>query len=201
MANKLWNTGVDDNGILLPGKSIDPHWKLVRGPGVTHAPQNVYVLIDQKVGNYVTTSDSRWVWADPSGKGDPTSPYVFQTKFYLEIDLSEHWIQINGTWAADNFGELRIDGLLLPPGSGNGAIFLPPGDVVDNYQKAHDFSILQTHPFSLSHLRLDIGWHTFEVWVNNEDPSGPDNPAGLNVSALGIAINPVRHIPAVHPGP
>src|SRR5262249_12515772 len=106
-SNKLWNTGVDYKGHPLAANSVDPHWKLVRGPGITN-PQNVYVLADQKGGTYFTTSDSRWVWADSLGTGDPSSAYVFQTDFYIEVDLSQYWFQINGKWGADNFGQFTI---------------------------------------------------------------------------------------------
>jgi hypothetical protein len=195
-SNKLWNTGVDNQGTPLPGKSVDPHWRLYRGPGITN-PQPVYVLADQKAGTYFTTSDSKWIWADPSGRGDPSSAYVFQTEFYIEVDLANFWFQIAGKWGADNFGQFTIDLVPLPPGSGNGEVTLPPGNITANYTRAHDFSISQAHFGSLSHLHLNVGWHTLEVWIYNEGPPSAANPAGLNVSALGIAIHPAQHIPGV----
>src|SRR5262245_27575298 len=95
-SNKIWNTGVDEQGARLLSKKVDPHWRLIQGPGVTN-PQNVYVLSNQKAGNYFATQDSMWVWADPSGKGDTTSVYIFQTDFYVEVD-TQHWIEIKGKW-------------------------------------------------------------------------------------------------------
>ena len=169
-------------------------------------------------GIYFATSDSRWVWAGAMGMAEYNSPYVFQTEFYLEVDLSQYWFEIRGKWGADNFGYFTIDQAPLPPGSGSGAISLPPGQVGTNFQGSppvgpmggtpHAFSISQAHLPSLSHLRLGIGWHTFEVWVYNEgdgsvdydavdDTTGaPYNPAGFNVSAFGIDIHP-----AIHPRP
>ncbi|OAF05846.1 hypothetical protein AYJ54_02900 [Bradyrhizobium centrolobii] len=206
VSNKIWNTGVNENGKqLVPNNlnpPVDPHWLVIQGPGITN-PQNVYVLTDQKAGNYFGTPDSRWVWADASGKGDTSAVYVFQTRFYVEVDLSQHWIQINGKWSADNFGQFTIDKNPLPPGSGDGAIFLPAGNIVSNYQQPHDFSISQAHFLSLSRLRLNVGWHTLEVWVHNEGALGDDdpmvNPAGFNLSAMSIEIHPVRKIPVLHP--
>src|SRR5262249_4854808 len=108
-ANKLWNTGVDDHGTPLTGGSVDPHWRLITGPGVVN-PQRVYVLSNQIAGTYFVTSDSRWVWADVLGTGDPSAPagYVFQTQFYLEVDPSQYWIEIKGKWGVDNYGYLMI---------------------------------------------------------------------------------------------
>jgi hypothetical protein len=202
MRNKLWNTGVDDQGIPLAPKNVDPHWELIQGPGVTPSnPQKVYVLGNQKAGNYFATPDSMWIWANPSGKGDTTQVYIFQTKFYIEVDFSQYWFQINGKWGTDNFGQFTIDRLPLPPGSGGGVISLPPGNVVANYQQTHNFSISQAHPFSLSHLHLNEGWHTLEVLVYNEGAAGDDdpnvNPAGLNLSALSIDLHSLPHIPSV----
>jgi hypothetical protein len=202
VSNKLWNTGVDNHGTRLAPKSIDPHWRVIQGPGITN-PQNVYVLANQRVGNYFGTSDSMWVWANPLGQGDTTSAYVFQTDFYIEVDLSQHWIEIKGNWGADNFGQFTIDRAPLPPGSGNGAISLPPGNIAANYQQTHEFSISQAHFLSLSRLRLNVGWHTLEVWVHNEeagDNNANVNPAGFNLSALQIDIHPVRNV-IPHPRP
>jgi hypothetical protein len=196
--NKLWNTGVEDNGTLLPLGAADRHWRVIQGPGIVN-PQYAYVLTDQKSGIYFPTQDSRWIWANALGQGDPASAYVFQTEFYIELDLAKYWIQINGNWAADNFGQLTIDGVPLPPGSASGAISLPPGAPIENYNQLHPFSITQAHPRSTSHLRLNIGWHTLQVWVYNEGPETPDNPAALNLSALTITSNPVPFIPTSVP--
>jgi hypothetical protein len=206
-SNKIWNTGVDLNGQQLKTGKVDPHWRVIQGPGITN-PQSAYVVTDQRLGNYFQTTDSRWIWANSLGRGDTTGdtalPYVFQTEFLVEVDLSQHWIQINGKWGADNFGQFTIDRAPLPPGSGGGEISLLPGNVATNYRHTHDFSISQAHFLSLSHLRLSAGWHTFEVWVHNEGSAGASdpsvNPAGFNLSALRIDINSVRRVPpGVHP--
>lgn len=205
-SNKLWNTGVDDTGAQLVPYSVDPHWRLIQGPGITN-PQNVYVLEDQRRGTYFTPLKSMWVGADPSGVADPSGPYVFQTEFYLELDPSQYWIEIKGEWGADNFGQFTTDGSPLPPGSGSGAISLPAGDILANYNQSHAFSISQAHLGSLSHLRLKVGWHTLEAWVYNYGPeffqypngSLDVNPAGFNVSALHIVPHPVQHFPTARP--
>jgi hypothetical protein len=183
MRNKLWHTGVDDQGNQLPPapKTQDPHWELVSGPMVTQ-PRPAYVLNDQRIGTYFQTGDSLWLGADPSGSADSSSPYIFQTKFYVEID-TKHWIQINGIWGVDNYGQFTIDNAPLPPGCGGGETSLLPGFVGTNYGQQHAFSISEVHPISLSRLQLKVGWHTLEVWVHNEGNPGQDNPSAFNVSA------------------
>ena len=71
------------------------------------------------------------------------------------MNLSQYWVEINGKWGADNFGQFTIDGMPLPPGSYSGAISLPPGNVAANYQQTHDFSISRAR-FPLSHLHLSV---------------------------------------------
>jgi len=200
--NKLWNTGVDETGtpLAVPTPTtkyiVDPHWKLVKGPGIIN-PQPVYVLAHQTVGGYFATADSRWVWANPTGMGDPSSAYVFQTEFLLETNLT-HWIEITGKWGADNFGQFTINWAPLPPGASSGAVSLPAGPLPPNYTQAHTFSISQTHlvslvpglPPLLVGMPLSSGYHTLEVWVYNAGPEDATNPAGLNVSALSIAKHP-----------
>jgi len=192
-SNKLWNTGVDDQGNLVALGQRDPHWLLISGPVITQ-PRAAYVLSDQRLGNYFQTGDSLWIGADARGAAQSGSLYVYQTKFYVEID-SKHWIQINGMWGVDNYGQFTIDNAPLPPGSGGGEISLPMGLVGTNYTQPHAFSISESHFLSLSHLSLKIGWHTLEVWVYNEglEPV-PQNPSSFNVSAK-IVVYPVPSLP------
>lgn len=144
-----------------------------------------------------------WVWADPLGQADttpvgvvhPTKAYVFETHFYIEVDPSRFWVEIKGKWSADNFGQIKIDGSNLPPGSGGGSVSLPPRDMANNYQQAHPFSIWQAHQYSFSFLHLKIGLHTLQVWVYNEGTPGDDpsiNPAGFNLREMQILKHPGR---------
>ena len=189
--NKIWNTGVDDNGTLLHRRSVDPHWKLIQGPNVGTTPQPVYVVDDQSSGgNYFTQTDSLWVWAEANAGAALNTLYVFQTEFLLDISFKTHWLQIAGQWGADNFGYLTIDSMPPPADAVTGEVTLPPGMVLSNFNQAHYFSISQAHRLSQSHWRLTEGRHTLEVSVFNEGKSANMNPAGFNLS-VSLIKNPI----------
>jgi hypothetical protein len=182
-ANKIFNTGVDDNGVPLPPDSLDPHWKLIQGPGVT--TPDVYVL-NQVPGSYFNSGlfamDSSWVWSDPKGLALVGQPYVFQQRFYLEFDSANLFAQISVRWGADNYGHVTVNG--SSPASWAGEISLPPGDVYDNYARPHDFSINNHY-----HAAFKVGrWNTLEIWVFNAGKQGKDNPSAFNVSGSGIYL-------------
>jgi len=202
MVSRLWNTGVDDLGRPLATGSIDPNWKLIQGKGFsfTDPPQKAYVVNNQQTGNYFGTSDSMWIWADASAQGKTGIVYVFETRFYIDADPAEYWIQISGKWGADNFGQITLDRhSSLPAGSFSGEVSLPSGTVASNFQQTHDFSISTAHAFSVpqSQLHLGKGEHALNVWVQNEGmPDDPStNPAGFNMSALRIDVHAVRYFP------
>jgi hypothetical protein len=207
MAAKLWNTGVDKNGHALPLSilqtpttpsvdSIDPHWSLIQWPAnaTPQSPPNVYVLADQLSGTYFSTQDSRWVWASADGHGEVTDYYVFQTRFYLETDFSQHYANIEASWGTDNYGYITINNLPLPPLSASGAVSLPPGEVLSNFEQASHFSISNKQSNVFRPL-----WNTLEVHVFNEGTTPTQNPSGFNISAAGISLSPRRSI--IHHGP
>lgn len=191
--NKLWNTGVDDQGKKLPPNSQDPHWYLVSAPpGVKKGP--AVVVTAALATNYHSTTDSAWVGATADGRaigGSPAGPpYVFETKFSVDTD-SEHWIQIIGSWGVDNCGQITIDGGAFPPGSASGEISLSGGTVVlaTNFTQTHSFAISNLHPRWLS-----PGEHTLEVTLYDQGTAAVqhgvvDNPAAFNVNGAKILVN------------
>jgi hypothetical protein len=199
----LWSTGVDDHGNTLRDGSPDPHWWVVRGPGIDPLnPPHAVVLADQRIGTYFLTSTSKWIGVDAAATGDPSDYYVYRMKFLLELDFTQVWVRITGQWSADNYGEIRLDGHPLPAGAGGGETSLASlatGGSFLNYDQPHDFSITQQHfpaVASASHLQLNAGWHSLDFWVHNEGAAGASNPSGLNVFRMAIEINPVRQFPS-----
>jgi hypothetical protein len=187
MANKLWNTGVDGNGGLLPLSAVDPNWHLIQWPAGAkpQSPPNVYVLADQLSQTYYSTPpDSRWVWASANGFGDVTGHYVFQTRFYLEFNFSKIYSTIEASWGADNYGHITVNTVQLPPLSTSGAVSLPSGQVFSNFTQANQFSI-SNRTSNVFHL----GWNTLEVTVFNEGTTPKQNPAGFKIGGAGISLS------------
>lgn len=200
MANKLWNTGVDDAGHqLAPGRQ-DQHWIAISGPKLKD-PRPAYVIDDQRQGTYFQTADSMWIGVVREALAVPGSvPYVYRTTFDVDAD-SSHWIQISGIWGADNYAQLTMDGAPLPPGCATGEYFLLPGMILTNFNRQHAFSISEMHPISLSQLQLPSGEHTLEVWLYNEGTGGAqsNNPSAFNISAAAISLHKVSRPYIVFP--
>jgi hypothetical protein len=182
--NKIFNTGVDDNGVPLLTSSHDKHWTLIQGPGITQPGDTkpVYVLKQAPLSYYFNPGYSNWVWSDSNGLALVDQPYVFQQKFFLEFDSANLFAQISVSWGADNWGFVTVN--MGSPASWAGEISLPQGDVRDNFARPHDFSINNHH-----HAAFVLGqWNTLEIWVFNADKQGKDNPSAFNVSGSGIYL-------------
>lgn len=120
----LFNTGVDDQGGVLPDGSEDPHYKLAVNPDDPNV--TVPLVQDSTVfpivaGPWVANSDTS-VWIGPrveisaAAGGD----YVYE----LEVDLTgfdPRTAFIEGFWATDNTAQLLLDG--APTGLGNAGNF------------------------------------------------------------------------------
>lgn len=178
----IWNTGVDANNSPLGPGDPDPHWNVVRGPGVT-APQKALVLTNPSP-LYYAPADSRWIslTADgiPGGPGDLT--------FRLDFDLSGFdpaSVTIEGAWGVDNNGTITINGSSpnLSPPIGTGTppigtgILSMSGDSFGNFNSEHPFTISSG---------FVTGMNFLEVQVANFGIPGADNPTGFNVTKLMI---------------
>src|SRR5215472_6079780 len=184
MANTIFNTGVNEQGVPLPGNALDRNWKLISGPGVT-TPQDVYVLLNQAPGGYFSTTDSRWVWFDPKGYAKVDQPYVFQQTFFLNLDFAQVFALISGRWGADNYGYVTINGISPTGWWSSGEISLPPPDPPDNFVRPHDFSI--SGHFALPGAFIN-GENTLEITVFDSGVQREANPSGFNLSGAGIYL-------------
>ncbi|MFO0959527.1 MAG: hypothetical protein U0800_19185 [Isosphaeraceae bacterium] len=132
----LFNSGVGPGGSLLSGGSLDPHWSIIAGPGIT-SPISAVVLNNQQVGNYAQSTDSRWVWVNAGGVAATGSPYTFRLTFDL-TGYNPSTATISGSWGVDNDGTILLNGA-APAGSG--ALTLLGGDIPNHYTSFHNFSI------------------------------------------------------------
>ena len=111
----IFNTGVDNNGVLLPDGFVDPHYT-VAPPGLSPGP--AYVVSQTA---FPLCSGCPWVpdgpnskWIDPfspiPGTGIPVGNYTYTTTFDL-TGLDPGTAVLTGQWMTDNNGvEILLNG-------------------------------------------------------------------------------------------
>jgi hypothetical protein len=118
----LFNTGVDGSGNALATDGLaDPHYSItnsnigapINSPAVTYA-HPAYALND---GN------SRWI--SNSGTGSPGNGFVDFTLTFDLTGLNAATAQISGSWGADNFGTIFLNGVNTGITNGNFGFLSP----------------------------------------------------------------------------
>jgi hypothetical protein len=103
----LFNTGTDSNNVALVGGNgvSDPHYSIVSSTSPGFAGNQAVTYQCCYVANDV---DSRWVSLSDSGQpGNNTT--VYRLSFSL-AGLNAATASISGSWGADNFGTIFLNG-------------------------------------------------------------------------------------------
>ena len=161
----VYNTGVDANYAPLNGGDADPHYLL----GVNPDGPTGFVVVDPNA--YVMqawlpdSAASQWIGPQPDGTG-VVGTYVYQVTF--EVCRNYKYAVINGQWAVDNSGGIKLNGIPISDAGGTIA-----GNSTDNFATWHPFTI--TSGFV-------SGLNTLDFYVTN---SG--GYTGLRVELSGTA--------------
>ena len=121
----LYNTGVDNNGVLLnngsPNGAVDPHYTIVSGPSALYAGGFSGGLAYTTVPHPLWWSDPTVAeWINPINSGvngpanAPLGTYDYQTTFYLKedcIDLDTQTVTLRGNFAADDTACIWVNGV------------------------------------------------------------------------------------------
>ena len=113
---ELFNTGVDDNKVFLPGGVVDLHYQLVYsddpafpGPDAVTMHNGAFPLLANYFTNGLFSS-----WISPrtnSSVGNSNGLFIYRTSFILDSVDPTH-AQITGKWASDNEGlDIRLNGV------------------------------------------------------------------------------------------
>ncbi|HIG26346.1 MAG TPA: hypothetical protein EYQ50_00540 [Verrucomicrobiales bacterium] len=157
----LFNTGIDDNGILLFEDEIDPHYQLAINPD-SESPDAVTLLPGFPVPPWLEEGpDSLWVSVSSANGNGAAGDYTFR----LSVDLTGFdptTAFIEGRWATDNSG---LD--ILVNGTSTGITSGGFGGWTD---------------FKLNPGNFVSGVNTIEFVINNAGNSA--NPIGLRVDGL-----------------
>jgi hypothetical protein len=163
----LFNTGVNTNGVLLAGGSVDPNFTLTTNANPGGGSQAYVVYSNDIPGGWLTNDAlSQWIspWAD-GGASESSTVGTFAYQITFNVPCTNNAV-VNGVWAVDNNGAILLNGNPTPvatlTGGGSG-----------NFTALHSFTITSG---------LVAGLNTLTFYVTN---SGAET--GLRVELTGSA--------------
>jgi hypothetical protein len=167
----IYNTGVTDAGAKLAVGSNDTHWVLVPSNDAVPPPP-VVVTNQHPSGQYFTSADSMWIWANAGGVAVVGKPYTYRLEFDL-TGFDPGTASISGAWGVDNSGKITLNGA-APVGTGTFAL---DTNSFANFNTAYGFSI--TGGFTAGVNRLEV------------QVTDAGNPAAFNVGGLTFVAEAV----------
>ena len=165
----LYNTGVADNGALLPSGSVDPHYRLVQSPDVAFPGPNAIVLNDAgfPIPPWMANGPaSKWLAPQASqATGNQPGDYTYRITFDLGT-LDHFTAAISGRWSSDNAGAaVLLNGVATGiTYDGNFGAFSPVFTITSGFVE---------------------GTNTLDFVVNNAPPG--INPTGFRAEISGTA--------------
>jgi hypothetical protein len=119
-AIKVFSTGVDANGVVLAGGSVDPHYTLIVSADTTFTGPDAIVVSQIADGFWVPQgTDSKWIAPSANQAYPGATPcnnagtYAYRTTFSL-AGFDPATARITGQWGADNRGTaVRLNGVSL----------------------------------------------------------------------------------------
>ncbi len=109
----LFNTGLDDNSMLLDEYSVDPHYILISSADKEfNGPDTRVVKYNGFPMNCWYPNNSRSQWIAPSGDGrfEAQGTYIYRVTFDLG-KFKPNTAVITGAWSSDNSGvDILING-------------------------------------------------------------------------------------------
>lgn len=104
----LFNTGVDNNRVVLAGGAVDPHFTLITNPDTNLTTAIVASTIPWGLANSAT---SKWIGPQPNTVNSATGLYVYRTVINL-TNRDPKSVVILGQWATDNTGwDIQVNGV------------------------------------------------------------------------------------------
>ncbi|MBN2508094.1 MAG: lamin tail domain-containing protein [Verrucomicrobia bacterium] len=115
----LYNTGVSTSGALLPGGSVDPHYRMIQSTDTQFPGPNAMVvnegwpIVPAANGVWIANGpSSKWLGPQAAqGNGNQPGDYVYRLTFDL-TGLEPSSAVITGRWTSDNAAtDIRINGV------------------------------------------------------------------------------------------
>ena len=169
---KLFNTGVDDSGLLLTNELVDAHYTITSSPDANFPGPDAFTLLPGfPVGPWIAEgTNSRWIAPQASqATGNEPGTYTYKTTFDL-TGLDPATAQITGRLATDDgLGGVRLNGTDLT------------GITSAGFTSFTSFTIPIGSPFQ-------TGINTLEFDISNGGTA--PNPTGFRVEMSGRATGP-----------
>lgn len=191
----LFNTGVNDSGVVLVGGAVDPHYTLITSADPAYPGPNAIVTA-VTAGGYWVANNSVSKWTAPAadenypalGTAHPAGTYTYRLSFDL-TGIDPKTVSISGQWGVDNAGEIQLNGAST-------------GNSTTNYNPLVGFTISTGFVAGVNHLDFVI----------TNYPSGGSNPtavrvngiSGTGVATTGVGDSGIRstiQLSAPHPNP
>jgi len=217
-AGRVFNTGVDASGVVLPDNDIDSHYQLIVNPDFEGVPDAIVQdtsAFPISTGTWLGASEtSAWIGprfntsasAGPeSDAGAGPGTYVYRTT--LDLTGIPPAFSLRGLYAVDNLGSaVVINGVTVPgvpqsPGFGAYTPFLIPSDslptgTVTTGLNTLDFVVVNVQAAGYTGLRVDgLELLTVPAGLSPSlisQPQGADvvtgNPVTLSVQAYGSGV-------------
>lgn len=173
----LFNSGVNDTGALLPGGTVEPHYRLIQSADPAASGPNAYVINEgwpiapAASGPWLANGPtSKWIGPQANqSSGNQAGNYTFRLAFDL-TGLDPDTAVITGRWSSDNAG---VDVLLNDASTGI------------NYDG--NFSAISAY-WTINSGFVE-GTNTLDFIVNNAGTTV--SPIGLRVELSGTAELPL----------
>lgn len=161
----LFNSGVNDQGALLPGGTADSHWQLVQSGDSNFPGPNAYVVSSPVPQWLANGPNSQWI-TPGDGANIAGGTFTYQTTFLLDT-LDPTNAQLTGNWISDNQGlNIILNGVNLG---------------ITNSTALGSFS-----SFTITNGFVP-GFNTLQCVISN-NPGGGNNPSGLRMELRGVAL-------------
>jgi len=162
----IYNTGVDNNNVLLAAGAVDPHYQLTASADSSYPGPNSWVVNDgYPMPPWLTNGpDSKWIAPrNAQNIGNLPGNYTYRLIFNL-TGLQPNAAVINGNWALDNSGvDILLNGVSTGQSNTNG------------------FGVFSAFMITNGFLG---GTNTLDFVVNNAGST--TNPTGLRVELSGV---------------
>jgi hypothetical protein len=186
---KLFNTGVDNNGVVLPGYAVDPHFSAPTSTFPAAPGPNAYVipLNEQPPGCGWVCPNGISEWISPLVNANVSGPDGFVT-YRTHFDMTgipTNGARIQGRWTVDNSASIYLNGVYT-------------GNALNNpsYSSFHPFTITNGFRRGLNTLEFVttniFGFNGLRVEFNQM----PTNVVPGFISPLNVASGRVRLVGA-----
>lgn len=143
----LFNSGTDANNVALVGGNglVDTHYTIISSTSGGVLPRQAVTYTNTA---YVANdANSRWISLNSNGNpGSNTT--VYRLTFDL-TGLDASTASISGTWAADNFGSILLNG--------NATGFALTGSPTSNFNRKHAFTLSSGFVSGINTLDFSVG--------------------------------------------